>query len=258
MFRPLICVALLVHTVNSMPIPPQVREMANPPVWRTNVYYGTPEKRFSFEGFPGNGASIRFTSPIYEDSAGEYLLPDTAGSPSLFGKAHLERRRPADFDSLIGLELKRTKDGTDTVRHPAVVHDGHWLFPAVSGKISVYSRGPGDRGYSYMQLPGRDIEKYRDSVLVMELRTNKASSEFLQKENIGRAGSLLMFIGGGILLAGGLLSSDQETTDAYGHTEHEFNASPLIWAGLGVMVGSAIPYSMIDGQLEKAIRAYNE
>lgn len=256
MIRSVLLVAILASYAYSTRIPPQAIEMANRPAWKPQ-YYGNQERTFAFEGMLKQGGAIRFRSALYEDSAGEYVLPDTSTAFFHRGPADTLRRRPADFDSLIGLEIRATRDGRDTSRHPALSHDGHWLFPAIAGKISLYARSPGERDYAYMELPGRGIQKYGDSALVAELDTRRESSAILRKQRICKAGSILMFVGGGIMLAGGLLSSDEETTDETGHARHEFNASPLIGAGLGVMAAAIVPFAMSHGQLEKAIRAYN-
>ena len=258
MIRSVILIALLVRFGYSTRIPSNVIEMANRPAWQNTHYYGNTERNFEFEGFLKQGGQVRFRSALYEDSAGEYLTLDTARSFFGSGKADTVRHRPADFDSLIGLEIEVNRDGNDTVRHPAMVHDGHWLFPVLTGKISVFARSPGERDYAYMELPGRGIEKYRDSTLVRELEKKEGSSAIIRNERLCKMGALLMFLGGGAMLAGGLLSSDEEKTDEYGRTEHEFNPSPLIGAGLAVMAGSIVPFVLSRGQLEEAIQAYNE
>jgi hypothetical protein len=257
MVRSSLCFALFVSLGHSDYIPAQVREMASPAIWKQNMNYGSSEKHFSFEGFLKDGSAIRFDSPLYEDSAGEYVLPDTART--LWSKAADNvRRRTADFDSLIGIEIEGTRNGNDTVLHPASVHDGHWLFPAISGKLSIYSHSPGGEDYAYMEIPGRGIEKYQDSVLRQELGKKKASSDILNRQSLCKVGAGTLFVGGGLLLAVGILSSDEETTDQFGHNQHEFNASPLIGVGLGAMAVGIVPLVMSQGQFERAIRAYNE
>jgi hypothetical protein len=258
MLRSLACIALLFQLGHSGYIPPEVRDMAYPPAWRQAQFYGKAETRYAFEGYLKNGGPIRFRSALYEDSAGEYLLMDTAGSFFRIGDADTVRHRPADFDSLVGLEIKGSRDGYDTLRHTALVHEGHWMFPVITGKISLYANGPGDGAYAYMDLPGRGIGKYQDSLLFRELRTKKKPAGILETQRLCMTASILLFFGGGALLAAGILSSDQEKTDANGHTEHEFNPSPMIGAGVGMMAGAIIPFAMTRGRLEKAVRAYNE
>lgn len=250
--------------------PSSVIDMANRPNQQMMMSMPAGPVSHDFRAELFDGSVIRFRSVIYEDSLkGEYVRLDdeTFFSSS---KKDSEKRFTTDFKSLkaysLGFPITAAPNADvgdaqqkmDTTWYESIVHDSKWLFKKFEGKLSLYTSDPMGNDYTYMKFDDGPMEPFVDTVFRAKIGKNPESIRLLDNRAIGKGASIGLVIVGGLVALLGVVSSDQEVPNpSGGPSKHEFEPSPAIYIGLGMVATSWIPWVIVKDNFAKAVYKYN-
>jgi hypothetical protein len=213
---------------------------------------GSGPRKYYFVGWPaGSLKPVYFRSGLYRegDSATFVRLDDG----KLFGKAgDAGVRYPEAFDSLKASRVQPvfiagseySFDGTWVT---ASVAGRRWVFPRVSGAVTLWSKSPGAGVYAFMDT-GAGMEPYREAAVRRKIATRPEAAALLRRERNGRIATWAMAFGGAAVAGVG-------TATSFGSEGFEPNG--LVFAGIGVAALSWLPHIMVQRDYEKAVQAYN-
>jgi len=201
---------------------------------------------------------MTFAAPIYRvkdgDEEKDYLsIQEVLGENKKVGP----RKKVKDFDSLFVCEYILGHDVEDSVYHAATPYRDQWIFNKLKGRISLYQSLPFNGPYTYMQIQPDSLVKYDKQAIDGKLYAKPDTRFLVESYQVGKTVSLMMLLFGGLLGGIGILSSDQTVTDEFGRTKHEFDPSPLLGVGAGLILTSWIPYVIVKDKYSEAILKYN-
>jgi hypothetical protein len=213
-------------------------------------------QQYFFVGWPkGVPAPIRFKSALYTQDGMSFVRIDEG---NLFPKKDdTPVRTTADFDSLKVFSLTPlhsvpTAEGRayvrDTLWSPAFVIGKLWVFPKVSGPVSLYTLQPRHGAYRGMDT-GAGLTGYSEAAVRRKISGNPRAARLLRQQKIGHTVAWGMGIGGLGLVAVGAVTTV---------VSEDGPGSPIMWAGLGIAAFAWIPHLMVEDRYEAAVKAYYE
>jgi hypothetical protein len=208
-------------------------------------------RKYHFVGWPaGSGKPVYFRSGIYAqgDSATFLRLDDG----KRFGGKESAIRFPEAFDSLRASRtqpvfIAGSEYSFDHTWVTAKRVGRRWVFPRVTGEITLWTKAPGARSYVFMDT-GAGMQRYDEQAVRRKLSSRPESAAWLRQERFGKNAAWAMALGGAGLSGIGVATS-------FGSEGFEPNG--LVFAGITLAAFSWMPHLMVQGLYEKALYAYN-
>ncbi len=237
-------------------IPRATVEFANQPHY--NFQVPPTDAKYQFKGYLKDEGLVYFESSLTTEGA-ENEPKQYVSLKDIYGGTDKAppKRYPQDFDSLFVCEHHNGYQIQDSTWIPALPYHNRWIFPKITGKVSLYQGVPFSDEFAYMRFAPDTLTKFDQIAFEKRLFVNPESKSLMQSFTLGKSGSIMMLVLGGVLGAVGVLNSDQTVTDEFGQTKHEFNASPLIGVGAGLILTSWIPYVVVKDNYTAAIVKFN-